>query len=263
MTAMKTWIVLLLLSVAFTLVGVGLLVGGILSGTWPLVVVGAVFGVLGLGLGAAVVPIRREQAVGGELLPVTPATEEAPTASEQDPWPWEVLRAEVARAFADTPFTVLADDDRLRVRADLADTRFLTATGVRRLQHVEAVDLVRKGRGRAVGVDSMLALEWHAGVGSDLQPRLRGSASVMSGKRWTWSKRVEVGVGDDGRLGRQVDWSFRSADIKEPLGRTLQLGGWQQAWSTEAKLGLAVAALGASSVVVVPVAFLVRWLAGG
>lgn len=259
----KTWWILLLLATVFGLVGVGLVTGAVLAdGPLPLTLVGGLFALVGLGMGAAVPAVRRQQNVGGDedtLETVDPASGRpaGPT-----PWPHQDVAWELARVFAGSPYVVQQTAGRIRVRADLADARFLSLAGAQRVSRVYAHDIVVEEEGRCATVDRTQQLRWSAGVDGAMRPRLAGSASVSSGKMLGKGSRREYGLGPDGTLGAQVDWTFALAEVQVPVREVLDQAGWKVSWPAEAKVAAAVALLGASSVVLVPLGFLVRWLSG-
>lgn len=257
----KTWWILGLLAGVFGLVGVGLLVGGLAAGgPWPVLVIGVIFLLIGIGLAIPVPVAKREQDVGPdeEMVEVLPLAVDPSTL----PWTEEQLAGAIARAFAEAPYVVLHAPGRIRVRVDLADTRYLTLMGVRRVKSVFAHDLVVTGHAKAAAVDRTLGLTWSAGVDGSLRPRLTGSLSVFSGKAWGGSFRKELGVSTDGRVGAQVDWKFELDEVQEPTREVLGRAGWKRTWPAEARIALVIAAFGASAILVVPLAFLVVWLVG-
>ena len=70
-----------------------------------------------------------------------------------------------------------------------------------------------------------------------------------------WDVRVLILI----TVSTAVDYTFDTADLDRPLEQVLERGGWAKpAWGAEAKGALIVAGIGASAVVLVPLALLLQ-----
>ena len=70
-----------------------------------------------------------------------------------------------------------------------------------------------------------------------------------------------MGLGLDG-FKQHVDYEFSTAEINVPVKEILQRAGWREALDSETKGAIIMAALGLSSLVLVPVGLGVKALAG-
>lgn len=229
---MHRWWILGLLATIFTVLGaIFMIVLGREdpAGFWG----GAAFVVIGLGLLWPTVQMRREENMDGVTAP-----DAAPGGV---PWP-EVARRIEAR-FADTPFDVETEGSTIRVRGDLADATFLTWAAAHHVKEVRGVEVVAKKPGQAITRDYSQSFNLRGGVGV-----LSGRARVQSGRSWSYTRRVELGVGTDGTIGKQVDIDFSSSEIQGPINEVLKETGWYTSWfgalPAEAKGALVMAAIG-------------------
>lgn len=247
----SSWWAGLLLGLVFLAVGAGLIFGGVAArepGVWG---IGVPFAGLGTAIGASSVFIRREQRLGlGTMTPVAAGPYPAAGNTAQ-PWPFAAVAAELQRVLEPTPYAVEASAERIRVRADLADNRFLVLPGVRGVRQLFATDVIRKADGKVVTANVLLGLEWTVGLSGEPVPRLTGRGEIGTGKIWSGSGSVEWGVGPDGRLGRQVDYTFSSSEITGPVSDVLRRTGWRETWPIEAKGGAVMGGLGACAGLVV------------
>lgn len=260
----KTWWIGAILAAVLVLVGgIVLAVSLGLSGEdrVALLVGGALFLLIGLGVGAAVPGIKRQQDVGGDEDALR-VVEARPAGDAPQPWTEEQLAGDIAARFVGAPYVVQHAPGRIRVRADLADARFVGPGGVRDVKEVRTHDVVSTKQGEAAVVDRLLSVSWTAGVDGALRPRVQGVAKAFSGQAFEVSFRKEYGVGADGSVGEQVDWTFDRRELQQPVREALAAAGWKRTWSAEGRLGLVMALVGVGSAAAVGVALLVRWLVG-
>lgn len=260
----KTWWIGAILAVVFVLVGgIGLAVSLGLSGEdrAALLVAGALFLLIGLGIGIVVPGIKRQQDIGGDDDAMR-EVEPRPAGDAPQPWTEEQLAGDIAARFAEAPYVVLHVPGRIRVRADLADARFLGPMGARGVQEVRTHDVVSTTQGEAAVVDRTLSVSWSAGVDGELRPRVKGMAKAFSGQAFEVSFRKEYGVGTDGSVGEQVDWTFDYRELQQPVREALEAAGWRRTWSAEGRLGLVMALVGVGAAVATGVALAVRALLG-
>lgn len=260
----RTWWIGAILAAVFVLVGGTLLAVSI---TLPgddrvaLVVGGALFLLIGLGVGAVVPAIKRQQDIGGDDDAMR-EVEPRPAGDAAQPWTEEQLAGDIAARMAEAPYVVLHVPGRIRVRADLADARFLGPMGVRGVKEVRTHDVVSTAQGRAAVVDRTLSVSWSAGVDGALRPRVKGMAKTFSGQAFEVSFRKEYGVGADGSVGEQVDWTFDYRELQQPVREAMAAAGWKRTWSAEGRLGLVMALVGVGSAVATGLALAVRALLG-
>ena len=196
-TRVKRWYLLALLATIFLGLGIVLPIALYASGDrqWVLIIITAVtFGGCGLLMAWFVPPTRREEIQGlDDLAAVSPGA--PPEPGRPTPWTLAQVAAELARTLEPTPYVVEASATRVRVRADLADARFLAGATIRDVKRVFVTDIVPKGGGKAALLDSQQEAEWAVGPSGDRVLALRASARIQGGKSWTWSRRTEYGVG--------------------------------------------------------------------
>lgn len=245
---MTRWWILGLLATIFTTVGA--IVAVALGRQDPVgLAVGGVFVVIGLGMAGGAWSMRRE-----EHLDEVPPPEPAPGGQT-----WAEVERRIRAHFEGTPFVVEAEGSVIRVRADLAHADFLGWASAHHVTEVRGVEAVATKSGQAITRDVAHGFEVSAGVA-----RLTGSAHVFSGRSISYTRRVEYGVGADGRLGKQVDIDFSSRQVQGPVTEVLKETGWQPSWwsslPAEAKGGLVMGIIGAVGGLAAGVAALVQTL---
>lgn len=242
---MKRWWMLGLLATVFVVLGGVIML--VLGRVDPVgYVAGGIFLVVGLGMWWSALAMRRELSLAGQAVP--------------DAAPGEVSFAEVAdrvRArLAGTPYVVDASGRVIRVRADLADATFLTWAAVHRVREIRGMEVVATGPRRAVIRDTVQGYELAGGTA-----RLRGKAHAFSGRSWSYTRRVDYGVGTDGSVGRQVDIDFASSEIQKPVIEVLKETGWYSSWfsaqSAETKGAIVVAAVAGVGAIAAVVAVII------
>lgn len=180
-----------------------------------------------------------------------------PEAGTDRPWPFEWFAPALAETFEGTPYVVRSDGRTVSIHADLADARWQHMATMLGHERTFVTHLTAEKPGVLRRTDESRSVDWQAGV-----PRLGARLDVQSGRVWTLTRRVDYGLAADG-FRKRVDYFFRTSEINEPLRAVLQRAGWRTALDAEAKGALAVGALGASAIVLVPLGFLVSWLVGG
>jgi len=230
---MKRWWILGLLAGIFTVLGAVLAVLFRADGL-PGLAVGGLFLVIGLGLAWSASRMRRE-----EMLDEIPPPEPSPGGR-----PWSEVAERIRARFEDMPYVVESEGSVIRVRADLADATFLSWAGAHRVTMVHGVEAAATKPGQAITRDFSQGFDLSAGGG-----RLTGSASTASGRSWSHTRRIELGVGTDGAIGKQVDIDFSSSAIQGPVNEVLRETGWRTTWwaalPAEAKGGLVMGIVGA------------------
>jgi hypothetical protein len=170
--------------------------------------------------------------------------------------------AERIRArLAGTPYVVEAEGSTIRVRADLADATFLTWAAAHHVRDVRSMEVLAVGPGKTRIRDIVQSVELSAG-----RAGFTGRARTFSGRSWSYTRRIELGIGSDGSIGRQVDIDFSSSEIQKPVIEVLKETGWYTSWfaaqSAETKGAIVMAAVGGLGAVAAVVAVLVKQLSG-
>ena len=210
---------------------------------WGLAVAATIWGLIGF---------RRESdpaivGEGGHEIVHPPRSPLPPEADRDNPWPFEWLAPALAEAFADTPYVVRSNGRSVLVHADLVDARWQHVATTHKLQHTFVARFTPTGRRGVVRRnDESRHLEAQAGV-----TRLGAQLAVKSGRQWSFTRRVEYGLGLDG-FKKRVDYSFSTAEINEPVSIIMKRSGWRETLDGEAKGALAMACLGGSALVLVP-----------
>lgn len=234
---MKTWILLAAMAFVFSSIGAVLMVIAVATSTWPLLA-GGVFLAVGLVMAWFVPSSRREQTADRSVLPTAAA----------GTVPFERVAELIRERLAATPYTVELAGAMIRVHADLADAAFLGWASAHGVKVVRGLEVVATRPGKAITRDFEQDLDLSAGIG-----RLSGSVRVQSGRSWSYERRIEIGVGTDGSLGRQVDVDFSSKDIQGPVNAVLKETGWYAgSWSSlpaESKGAVIIAVIGAGGAV--------------
>jgi hypothetical protein len=177
--------------------------------------------------------MRREESLGGVAAP----------AAAQGGVPWPEVAERIRARFEGTPYAVEVEGSTIRVRADLADATFLTWAAAHHVREIGGVEVTATRAGQAITRDFSQGFELDAGAG-----RLTGRAHVQSGRSWSYTRRIEYGVGTDGSIGTQVDIDFGSSEIQRPVSEVLRETGWYTTWyaalPAEAKGGLVIGVIG-------------------
>jgi hypothetical protein len=247
---MKTWILLAFMAALFSAIGLVLAVAAMLTGEWWLLFL-LVFAVVGLVMAWFVPATRREQNASGNALPDAAA----------GTVPFERVADLIRERLAGTPYTVELQGSRILVHADLADAEFLGWASAHKVTVVRGLEVVATKPGVAITRDFEQDLDLSVGVG-----RMTGSVRVQSGRSWSVERRVEWGMGKDGKIGRQVDVRFTSREIRGPVNAVLTETGWHSNFWTalpaEAKEALIVGAVGGVGAVVTLVVLGVAAISG-
>jgi hypothetical protein len=247
---MKTWILLAFLAALFSAIGLALAVAAVVTGEWWLLFL-LVFTVVGLVMAWFVPATRREQNASGSALPDAAA----------GTVPFERVADLIRERLAGTPYAVELLGSRILVHADLADAEFLGWASAHKVKVVRGLEVVATKPGVAITRDFEQDLDLSVGVG-----RMTGSARVQSGRSWSVERRVEWGMGKDGKIGRQVDVRFTSREIRGPVNAVLTETGWHSNFWTalpgEAKGALIVGAVGGVGAVVTLVVLGVAAISG-
>ena len=247
---MKTWILLAIMGAVFSGVGLVLAVVAFTTGEWALLA-GLAFLAVGLVMSWFVPAARREQTAAGVPAPAASAAA----------MPFERVADLIRERLAGSPYTVELEGSRILVHADLADAEFLGWASAHKVTVVRGLEVVAKQPGLAITRDFEQDFDLSLGVG-----RLTGGARVESGRNWSYERRIEIGVGKDGKVGRQVDVRFSSKEIQEPVNAVLKETGWgANFWSSlpaEGKVGLILGVIGGVGAVVTVVTLVVGAVLG-
>lgn len=235
---MKSWILMAIMATVFSVIGIVLVLVAFLTSTWPLLS-GLIFLLLGVVAATFVPAARREQGAAGVEAPAAVA----------GVVPFERVADLIRERLSGTPYVVTLEGALIRVHADLADAEFLGLASAHKVKVVRGLEVVAKAPGVAVTRDFEQDLEVSLGIG-----RLSGEARLVSGRTWTYQRRIEYGVGKDGSLGRQVDVRFSSKELQDPVNDVLKDTGWHTGfWGTlpaDGKMGLVFAAVAGGGAVV-------------
>lgn len=184
------------------------------------------------------------------MLPVRPQ----PARGAQQPWTWQQLAGDIAARFDGQPVVVIANDDRIRVTADLADATFMTPLALRNVRDLYTVDVERAGARVRIETRSQ-QVEAQAGPdGTRLVAtgRVRASTGVVLRR----TKRIEYGADADG-WGRKVDIDFSSGSLSGPVKSAVRDAGLKLSWGPNGIGAIIVAGLALLAVPLVP---LMLWL---
>lgn len=155
------------------------------------------------------------------------------------------LAAEVRRAVADTPYTVIDEmPDGFTVRIDVVDRKWWTLMYRKSLRSTFRHEVkVDEAAGTYSVTDRSDTVSWQAGVdvgGGVPRPTLKASRSFTSGNVVTKSFRKEYGFDDDGSYGAVVDYTFSSSEGRQYVELAAQRLGLTKRMNANAKVGLVV-----------------------
>ncbi len=208
---------------------------------------------------------RRSARITPDTSPLRPAVpvDVALLGGHPRPWPVPDVAAALATELAGTPYAVEHNDDTITVSLDLADQTWWVLAGAQSLRETFSVSLVRERDGVFERTDRREMLHWQAGV--PVRGGLVGSGvgSVQLGRTFQWSKRIEWGASAEKGVGRQVDYTFSTADVAGPLQRVLGLAGWRTALDPSSHAGLVIGLLGIGIALAMLVTMGIVALAGG
>ncbi len=152
---------------------------------------------------------------------------------------------------ASTPYLVTPRPGGCEIGLDIADARWWGLASRQRLQRTftHQIELDEK-QGTMQVTDVARSLAWSAGADGQAMPRLTGETSTTKGRIFEVSFDKEIGWGDDGSFGEQVDYTFDSTEGRSLIKKVAEEQGWQEKLSSNQRTGLWVA-LGAVGLIVV------------
>lgn len=175
-------------------------------------------------------------------------------------WSWAQVVDEVTRAFAESPYLLTDDQDRVQVIADLADPRFDAGPGAGR-SNVFIAEVVHVGPGRAMLRDGTRSITWVVGADGADEARFAGEATWVSGRIWSARTSTTYAAGSDGV--QVTDSSaFSTRELHDPIKAVLNEAGWQVERSREEKIGLIFAVIGGVGALVTLIVLLIGLLLG-
>jgi hypothetical protein len=156
------------------------------------------------------------------------------------PWTFDEVHAAIEHRFADTPYAVTRTGDKVTIQADLADTTYLTWAWAHHVNEIRGVEVKARKNGKATTRDYSRSIAVSAGKAT-----LTGAIKYSSGRQWSLEKNIEYGVGLDGSIGRQVDYTYSTREIQTPVNDVLRRSGWYAgplgSLPADAKIGAVVA----------------------
>jgi len=171
-------------------------------------------------------------------------------------WTFDQVQAALEQRFASTPYAVTRKGDRISVQADLADKTYLTWAWAHHVNEIRGVEIAAKKHHKATTRDYSRSVA--VSVGSAV---VTGEIQYSSGRQWSLEKNIEWGVGLDGSVGRQVDYTFSSSEIQKPVNEILKQSGWYAGplgnLPTDARIGAAVALFTVAGLVIAGLVLLI------
>jgi hypothetical protein len=137
------------------------------------------------------------------------------------PWTFDEVHAAIEHRFTDTPYAVTRTGDKVVIQADLADKTYLTWAWAHHVNEIRGVEVKAKKNGKATTRDYSRSIAVSAGKAT-----LTGKINYASGRQWSLEKNIEYGVGLDGSIGRQVDYTYNTREIQGPVNDILRRSGW-------------------------------------
>lgn len=178
------------------------------------------------------------------------------SAAAGEAWTFDQVHAAIEQHFAPTPYAVTRDGDQITVQADLADTTYLTWAWAHHVNEIRGVEITAKKNHKATTRDYARSIAVSAG-----SAKLTGEIQYSSGRQWSLEKNIEWGIGLDGSIGRQVDYTYSPGEIKKPINEILKRAGWYAgpfgSLSTDGKIGAIVAASTLAGLIIAGVVLLI------
>lgn len=143
------------------------------------------------------------------------------TEPAKTPWSFDEVHAAIEHRFAETPYAVTRKDDKVTIQANLADKTYLTWAWAHHVNEIRGVEVTAKKNGKASTRDYSRSIAVSAG-----QAKLTGDIKYASGRQWSVERNIEYGVGFDGSIGRQVDYTYNTREIQGPVNDVLRRSGW-------------------------------------
>jgi hypothetical protein len=172
------------------------------------------------------------------------------------PWTFDQVQAAIEQYFASTPYAVTRKGDQITVQADLADATYLTWAWAHHVNEIRGVEITAKKHHKATTRDYSRSIAVSVGSAT-----LTGNIKYSSGRQWSLEKDIEWGVGLDGSIGRQVDYTYSPSEIQKPVNAILKQSGWYAgpigSLSADAKIGAAVALFTIVGLVIAGLALLI------
>lgn len=152
---------------------------------------------------------------------------------------------EVRLAVADQPYTVVDETlEGFSLHIDVVDSKWWSLFHRNGLRKTWRWDVKVKDNGSYTVTEKPAEVKWQAGVDVAAgvpRPTLRFIASTSQGTSVQVSERKVWAIGDDGRFGKVVDFSFDSREGKEIIDAVAERHGLKKKMNVQAKIGLYVA----------------------
>lgn len=162
----------------------------------------------------------------------------------------------------DTPYTITATDKGFRLAINIVDAKWYTLLYKNGLKSTFVIDAkLDESKKVAQTTDTLYQLEWAAGAdAATVAPKLGAQLNVQKGEVISFQGSKQFGVGEDGTVGKTVDYTFSSNEAKSWLRAELEKYGWKRGLGTEAKGALIViGVIALLSAILFPLAFLLGW----
>lgn len=180
--------------------------------------------------------------------------------------PAAALASEVRRLVEGRPYTVVDETAKaFTVQIDVVDAQWWTLLQRKGLRITFTHRVVVAADGRRYSVrDTQKRLSWEAGIdlsGTQVpRPVIRASKSVATGTIRSKSFGKVVAFDDELRPGVVVDYAFSSGEGNHLIETAAGRLGMTRRMNGVTKFALVMALIGGSSIVIVPVAFLLQHL---
>lgn len=165
------------------------------------------------------------------------------------------------RLAANSPYVIEETGRGFDVRLDLADARWYELFSKAGLKEtfVHHVNINAGPRSYTV-LDDMSQTEWVAGLDGRRVPRLSGKMTRVLGMVFTWQFKKIYAFDEQGRYGAVVDYSFNSIDGHKLIRAAAKETGYRFRLNGTSKFALVCAAVGASSIILVPLGLILKGL---
>lgn len=187
-------------------------------------------------------------AEGGHVVVEAPTAPLPPATDRKNPWPYQWLAPALAEAFEGTPYVVRSNGSSILVHADLVDATWQHLAAAHHLEHTFVARFTPTQKPGVIRrTDETRRVEGHAGSSG-----LGAQTAVSSGRQWSYTRRIEYGMGLDG-FKKRVDYEFSTGEINQPVAEIMTRAGWRATLDAESKGALVMGGMGLSALVLVPV----------
>jgi hypothetical protein len=170
------------------------------------------------------------------------------------------LVTELMNRATGSPYVITETDKGFRLELNIVDAKYYTLMYKNGLKKSFIIDAtVHEQKKTVTTTDTLYALDWQAGADiSQLAPRLGARINVQKGEVFQFEMHKEFGVSEEGKVGKVVDYTYSTSEVKKWLDTQLDDMKWRRAMGGTAKGAIVVAAIAGIGAIVAVIVAIVK-----